>query len=83
MALLLLTDIVCPFGYMKGVFAQSAHIIIRISMKVTRPRQSIKVVFQRKDGFCFTYLCFGFCGTRKGHTALYQYAKANDSSKLR
>ena len=45
---------VCPFGYTRGVFAQSAHIIIRISKNVTRPRQlSIKIIFRGKAWMVF------------------------------
>ena len=57
---LLLIYIVCPFGYIKGVFAQSAHIKIRIS-KVTRPGQlSIKVIFRRKAWMVFALRTCGF-----------------------
>ena len=67
---LLLTYIVCPFGYIKGVFAQSAHIKIRLSKKVTRPRQlSIKVIFRRKAWMVFALrTCgFGYAGLEKSY----------------
>ena len=45
------------------MFAQSAHIIIRISKKVTRPRQlTINVIFRRKAWtvFALRTCCLGY-----------------------
>ena len=69
---LLLTYILCPFEYIKGVFAQSAQIKIRISKKVTRPRQlSISHISKKvMGGFYFMYLWFWLCRTRKVTMAL-------------
>ena len=61
--------ILCPFGYIKGVFAQSAQIKIRISKKVTRPRQlSIGHISKKvMGGFYFMYLWFWLRRTRKNN----------------
>ena len=65
------------------MFAQSAQIKIRITKKVTRPRQlSISHISKKvMGGFYFIYLWFWLWRTRKVimHS---DYAKTNDSSKL-
>ena len=68
----------------KGVCAQSVQIKIRISKKVTHPRQlSISHISKKvMGGFYFMYLWFWLRRTRKV-IMHYDYAKTNNSSKLR
>ena len=62
-------------------FAQSVHIKIRIS-KSKRVVDKSHITKKGMDGFCSTYLLFGLCRTKKVMLH-YEYAKTNDSSKLR
>ena len=65
------------------MFAQSAQIKIRISKKVTRPRQLSVSHISKKvmGGFYFMDLWFWSWRTRKV-IMHYDYAKTNDSCKL-